>query len=47
MELLPRLTARSVAAAVRLAGAGQASSMPGKVVNGLFPGYLASARPRA
>jgi lipid II isoglutaminyl synthase (glutamine-hydrolysing) len=42
MELLPRLTARSVAAAVRLSGAGQASSMPGKVVNALFPGYLAS-----
>jgi UDP-N-acetylmuramyl tripeptide synthase len=42
MELLPRLTARSVAAAVRLAGAGQASSMPGKVANALFPGYLAS-----
>ena len=42
MELLPRLTARSVAAAVRLSGAGQASSMPGKVANVLFPGYLAS-----
>ncbi len=42
MELLPRLTARSVARAVRLAGAGQASSMPGKVVNRLFPGYLAT-----
>jgi len=42
MELLPRLTARSVAGAVRLAGAGQASSMPGKVVNRLFPGYLAA-----
>ena len=41
MELLPRLTARSVATAVRLAGAGQASSMPGKVTNLLFPGYLA------
>jgi len=42
MELLPRLTARSVAAAVRLTGAGQASSMPGKVTNALFPGYLRS-----
>ena len=42
MELLPRLTARSIAAAVRLSGAGQASSMPGKAVNALFPGYLAS-----
>jgi UDP-N-acetylmuramyl tripeptide synthase len=42
MELLPRLTARTVAAAVRLSGAGQASSMPGKVANALFPGYLAS-----
>ena len=41
MELLPRLTARSIAAAVRLSGAGQASSMPGKAVNVLFPGYLA------
>ncbi len=42
MELLPRLTARCVATAVRLSGAGQASSMPGKVANGLFPGYLSS-----
>ena len=42
MELLPRLTARSIATAVRLSGAGQASSMPGKVVNALFPGYIAS-----
>ena len=42
MELLPRLTARTVATAVRLSGAGQASSMPGKVANALFPGYLAS-----
>ena len=42
MELLPRLTARSVATAVRLSGAGQASSMPGKVANALFPGYLTS-----
>ena len=41
MELLPRLTARCVATAVRLSGAGQASSMPGKVANALFPGYLA------
>ena len=41
MELLPRLTARCVASAVRLSGAGQASSMPGKVANRLFPGYLA------
>jgi UDP-N-acetylmuramyl tripeptide synthase len=41
MELLPRLTARCVASAVRLSGAGQASSMPGKVANALFPGYLA------
>jgi UDP-N-acetylmuramyl tripeptide synthase len=42
MELLPRLTARSIATAVRLTGAGQASSMPGKVTNALFPGYLRS-----
>ena len=42
MELLPRLTARTVATAVRLSGAGQASSMPGKVANALFPGYLES-----
>ena len=45
MELLPRLTARSVAAAVRLSGAGQASSMPGKVANALFPGL--PGKPRA
>ena len=40
MELLPRLTARALATAIKLAGAGQASSLPGKVTNRLFPGYL-------
>jgi len=42
MELLPRMTARMVAGTIRLAGAGQASSLPGKVVNRLFPGYAPS-----
>jgi CobQ-like glutamine amidotransferase family enzyme/UDP-N-acetylmuramyl tripeptide synthase len=42
METLPRLTARSLAAAIRIAGAGQASSLPGKTVNKLFPGYLSA-----
>lgn len=42
MELLPRLTARAVAATIRATGAGQASSLPGKVVNRLFPAYLTS-----
>ena len=40
MELLPRITCRTVAAAIRLAGAGQASSLPGKIANTLFPGYI-------
>jgi len=40
MELLPRLTARALATAIKVAGAGQASSLPGKVTNRLFPGYL-------
>jgi UDP-N-acetylmuramyl tripeptide synthase len=40
MELLPRLVVRTVTAAIKLAGAGQASSLPGKVANLLFPGYL-------
>lgn len=42
MELLPRLTARAVSIAVRAAGAGQGSSLPGKVVNRLFPAYLSA-----
>jgi len=42
MELLPRYTARAVSSAIRMAGAGQASSLPGKVVNKAFPGYLSS-----
>lgn len=40
MEILPRITARAVTGAIRVAGAGQASSLPGKVVNRVFPGYL-------
>jgi UDP-N-acetylmuramyl tripeptide synthase len=40
MELLPRYTARVVSGAIRVAGAGQASSLPGKIVNKLYPGYL-------
>jgi UDP-N-acetylmuramyl tripeptide synthase len=40
MELLPRLVARALAMAIRITGAGQASSLPGKVTNRLFPGYL-------
>jgi lipid II isoglutaminyl synthase (glutamine-hydrolysing) len=40
MELLPRYTARAISEAIRLAGAGQASSLPGKLVNKAFPGYL-------
>jgi UDP-N-acetylmuramyl tripeptide synthase len=40
MEALPRATANLVAAAIRATGAGQASSLPGKVANALFPRYL-------
>ncbi len=40
MENLPRATAALIAGAIRIAGAGQASSLPGKAVNTLFPAYL-------
>ena len=39
-ETLPRTTARVVTAAIRAAGAGQASSLPGKIVDRIFPRYL-------
>ena len=39
-ETLPRTTAGLVTAAIRAAGAGQASSLPGKIVDRLFPRYL-------
>ena len=42
METLPRATAGIISTAIRAAGAGQASSLPGKVVNRLFPGYLSA-----
>jgi len=40
MELLPRITCQTVSAAVRLAHAGQASSLPGKIATAVFPGYI-------
>ena len=40
MELFPRATASFIARAIRLTGAGQGSSLPGKVTNALFPGFL-------